>query len=136
MEIKKSELRPIGIFLKLLIESEIKAKPNRAAFHLLSSINEELETLAKDAKSVVEGLGGTLDEQGKVTIDDSKQHELQKELASLQNETVDIKSSYKEQFEILKDFVSNYDGVISSEGTLGYNLFLDVLDKIENKEEK
>ena len=135
MELKNSTLQPVNVYLKYLVESGVPARVNRAAFMLNQKLGSLVEGHFAAQKRLLESYDIAPDDDGNYSIanlDVKTQAKVKQELQEGLAETAIVEPSYKEQFIILKEFIEEYEGIIPSEQTVGFNLLYDALATQDN----
>lgn len=135
MELKNSRLQPVNVYLKYLVESGVPAKVNRAAFMLNQKLGSLVEEQFASQKRLLESYGLSPDDDGNYSIADldaETQAKVNQELQEGLAETAIVEPSYKEQFIVLKEFIEEYEGIIPSEQTVGFNFLYDALATQDN----
>lgn len=131
MDIKNKDLIPVINFLSKL---SLPRKVARANSKFLSSIEKSLKSLQDSENELVKSFDGEIVD-GQIKIDADKKDSFKKEHDELLDETVSVKSSYKEQFSIFKKYFEDWDGEVNPTDVVGMNALYDALEDNDDSEQ-
>lgn len=130
MKIIKADLYRMANFLSSI---DMNARTARARNRLTENIFNEAKMYLDEQKEIITNIGGTINSDGSIFYSDDPEEEHAKlveadsELRVLANETVDIENNYEEQFDTLKKFFSEWDGLVKSEYNIAYESLMQYL---------
>lgn len=130
MKIIKADLYRMANFLSSI---DMNARTARARNRLTENIFNEAKMYLDEQKEIITNIGGTINSDGSIFYSDDPEEEHTKlveadsELRVLANETVDIENNYEEQFDTLKKFFSEWDGLVKSEYNIAYESLMQYL---------
>lgn len=131
MKIIKADLYRMANFLSSI---DMNARTARARNRLTENIFDKAKSYLDEQKEIVTNIGGKINADGSIFYSDDpieaneKLVEADKELRILANETVDIANDYEEQFQVLKDFFSTWDGMVKAEYNIAYETLMQYLE--------
>lgn len=132
MQIKNSELVMVGNYL---VGLTLPAKVSRARTKLVKLLSEQVDEYNESHNDIIKEHNGVInDETGDVYFKDDKDKVAAlSEINELKNETALIQPTYKEQFNTLKAYFDEWDGDVSSDDAIAYDVFFDALELEEEK---
>lgn len=131
MKMQKVYLYKLSNFLNGI---DMHARTARARNRLVEVLLENAKQYMDEQVEIVKNMGGTIKQDGSIFYSDDKdkaksmEMDVARELSILANETVEIDSKYNEQFDSLKKFFSDWDGIVKSDYNIVYENFMQFLE--------
>lgn len=130
MKIKNLELFPLINFLEKV---DMSAKASRARTKLVKRLRSWGDEYTESQKQIVLENGGTVDENGNILFTEHQENipKTSAERKELSLETVNVSEDFDGQYNSLKMFFENWDGVVSAVDAQAFDNLLDILEDEE-----